>query len=127
MNFITKLIKGEYGLRKTFWIYGTLYQLILGAIIVVTINFSLSSVDLSSINFNQKEILIVKKILSEIKFGYMLIILFEIFILLIYTIIITKGMWKSASNNDGWFWSLCVKLMIAGSIIHFLFGLTSQL
>ena len=127
MNFITKLIKGEFGLRKTFWIYGTLYQLILGAIIVVTINFGLSSVDLSSINFNQKEILIVKEILSEIKFGYMLIILFEIFILLIYTIIITIGMWKSASNNDGWFWSLCVKLMIAGSIIHFLFGLTSQL
>ena len=127
MNFITKLIKGEYGLRKTFWIYGTLYQLILGAIIVITINLSLGSIDLSSINFNQKEILIIKQILSEIKFGYMVIILLEIFILLIYTIIITIGMWKSASKNDGWFWSFCVKLMIAGSIINFLFGLTSQL
>ena len=127
MNFIIKLIKGEYGLRKTFWIYGTLYQLILGAIIVITINFSLGSIDISSINFNQKAILIIKQILSEIKFGYMVIILFEIFILIIYTIIITIGMWKSASNNDGWFWSFCVKLMIAGSIINFLFGLTSQL
>ena len=127
MNFITKLIKGEYGLRKTFWIYGTLYQLILSVIIVITINFSLGSIDLSSINFNQKTILIIKQILSEIKFGYMVIILLEIFILLIYTIIITIGMWKSASNSDGWFWSFCVKLMIAGSIINFLFGLTSQL
>ena len=69
MSFITKLIKGEFGLRKTFWIYGTLYQLILGAIIVITINFSLSSIDLSSINFNQKTILIIKQILSEIKFA----------------------------------------------------------
>jgi len=127
MNFILKLIKGEYGLTKTFWIYGTLYQLIFGAIIVITIYFGINSIDISLINFNQKEIAIVKQIFSEISFGYLLVILFEIFILLIYTIIITIGMWKSASNSDGWFWSLCVKLFIAGSIIHFIFGLTSQL
>ena len=41
--------------------------------------------------------------------GYLIAILLEILILVIYTIIVTIGLWRSASNRDGWFWSLLLK------------------
>lgn len=124
MNFLSKLAKGEYSLPMTFWVYGTLYQMLIGAIMIATIYFGIASIDTTGIDYTQPDkAKIIDEVVERMHFGYLLAILFEILFLLIYTIIVTIGLWKSASNRDGWFWSAIVKLMIAGSLLYYLYGL----
>lgn len=123
MNFLSKLAKGEYSLPMTFWVYGTLYQMLIGAIMIATIYFGIASIDTTGIDYTQPDkAKIIDEVVERMHFGYLLAILFEILFLLIYTIIVTIGLWRSASNRDGWFWSAIVKLMIAGSLLYYLYG-----
>jgi len=62
MNFLKNLIKGDYGLGKTFWVYGTLYQLIFSLVIFITFFFFFFSIDKSLINYSQIPELIIKQI-----------------------------------------------------------------
>ena len=123
MSFFSKLAKGEYSLPMTFWVYGTLYQMLIGAIMIATIYFGIASIDTTGIDYTQPDkAKIIDEVVERMHFGYLLAILFEILFLLIYTIIVTIGLWRSASNRDGWFWSAIVKLMIAGSLLYYLYG-----
>ncbi|WP_440932219.1 hypothetical protein [Candidatus Pelagibacter sp.] len=122
MNFLSKLAKGEYSLPMTFWVYGTLYQIIIGAIMIATIYFGVASVDTSGIDYSQEKSVVIEQVFSSMGLGYLIAILLEILILLIYTIIVTIGLWRSASNRDGWFWSGLVKIMIVGSLLYYLYG-----
>ena len=123
MNFLSKLAKGEYSLPMTFWVYGTLYQMLIGAIMIATIYFGIASIDTTGIDYTQPDkAKIIDEVVERMHFGYLLAILFEILFLLIYTIIVTIGLWRSASNRDGWFWSAIVKLMISGSLLYYLYG-----
>jgi len=123
MNFFSKLAKGEYSLPMTFWVYGTLYQMIIGAIMIATIYFGVASIDTTGIDYSQPDkAKIVEEVFERMHIGYLIAILLEMLILLIYTIIVTIGLWRSASNRDGWFWSAIVKLMIAGSLLYYLYG-----
>ena len=123
MNFLSKLYRGEYSLPMTFWVYGTLYQILIGAIMIATIYFGVMSIDTTGIDYTQPDKQkIIDEVIERMHLGYLLAILFEIFFLLIYTLIVTIGLWRSASNRDGWFWSLIVKLIIAGSILYYLYG-----
>ena len=123
MNFLSKLYRGEYSLPMTFWVYGTLYQILIGAIMIATIYFAVASIDTTGIDYTQPDkAKIIEEVFDRMHLGYLLAILFEIFFLVIYTLIVTIGLWRSASNRDGWFWSLIVKLIIAGSILYYLYG-----
>ena len=123
MNFLSKLAKGEYSLPMTFWVYGTLYQMLIGAIIIATIYFGVASIDTTGIDYSQPDkAKIIEEVFERMHFGYLIAILLEILFLLIYTIIVTIGLWRSATNRDGWFWSSIVKLMIAGSLLYYLYG-----
>ncbi len=123
MNFLKNLIKGDYGLGKTFWVYGTLYQLIFSLIIFITFFFALDSIDKSLINYSQNPELIIKQIFSNISNFFATILVIELAILLIYTLIITVAMWRSASNNKNWFWPRVVKVSIALSVVYYLYKL----
>ena len=123
MNFFSKLAKGEYSLPMTFWVYGTLYQMLIGAIMIATIYFGVASIDTTGIDYSQPDkAKIIEEVFERMHLGYLIAILLEILILLIYTIIVTIGLWRSATNRDGWFWSSIVKLMIAGSLLYYLYG-----
>ena len=123
MSFFSKLVKGEYSLPMTFWVYGTLYQLIIGAIMIATIYFGVASIDTTGIDYTQPDkAKIIEEVFERMHLGYLIAILLEILFLIIYTIIVTIGLWRSASNRDGWFWSSIVKLMIAGSLLYYLYG-----
>ena len=123
MNFLSKLAKGEYSLPMTFWVYGTLYQMLIGAIMIATIYFGVASIDTTGIDYTQPDkAKIIEEVFERMHFGYLIAILLEILFLLIYTIIVTIGLWRSATNRDGWFWSSIVKLMIAGSLLYYLYG-----
>ena len=122
MNFLSKLAKGEFSLPMTFWVYGTLYQIIIGAIMIATIYFGVASIDTSGIDYSQEKSVVIEQVFSSMGLGYLIAILLEILILLIYTIIVTIGLWRSASNRDGWFWSGLVKIMIVGSLLYYLYG-----
>ena len=123
MNFLSKLYRGEYSLPMTFWVYGTLYQILIGAILIATIYFGIASIDTTGIDYTQPDkAKIIEEVFDRMHLGYLLAILFEIFFLVIYTLIVTIGLWRSPSNRDGWFWSLIVKLIIAGSILYYLYG-----
>ena len=123
MSFFSKLVKGEYSLPMTFWVYGTLYQMIIGAIMIATIYFGVASIDTTGIDYTQPDkAKIIEEVFERMHLGYLIAILLEILFLLIYTIIVTIGLWRSATNRDGWFWSSIVKLMIAGSLLYYLYG-----
>ena len=123
MNFFSKLAKGEYSLPMTFWVYGTLYQMLIGAIMIATIYFGVASIDTTGIDYSQPDkAKIIEEVFERMHIGYLIAILLEILFLLIYTIIVTIGLWRSATNRDGWFWSSIVKLMIAGSLLYYLYG-----
>ena len=123
MNFFSKLAKGEYSLPMTFWVYGTLYQMLIGAIMIATIYFGVASIDTTGIDYTQPDkAKIIEEVFERMHLGYLIAILLEILFLIIYTIIVTIGLWRSASNRDGWFWSSIVKLMIAGSLLYYLYG-----
>ena len=123
MNFLSKLAKGEYSLPMTFWVYGTLYQMLIGAIMIATIYFGVASIDTTGIDYSQPDkAKIIEEVFERMHLGYLIAILLEILFLLIYTIIVTIGLWRSATNRDGWFWSSIVKLMIAGSLLYYLYG-----
>ena len=123
MNFLGKLVKGEYSLPMTFWVYGTLYQILIGAIMIATIYFGVASIDPTGIDYTQPDkAKIMDEVVERMHFGYLLAILFEIIFLVVYTIIVTIGLWKSASNRDGWFWSSIVKIIIVGSLLYYLYG-----
>ena len=123
MNFFSKLAKGEYSLPMTFWVYGTLYQMLIGAIMIATIYFGVASIDTTGIDYTQPDkAKIIEEVFERMHLSYLIAILLEILFLLIYTIIVTIGLWRSASNRDGWFWSSIVKLMIAGSLLYYLYG-----
>ena len=123
MSFFSKLIKGEYSLPMTFWVYGTLYQMLIGAIMIATIYFGVASIDTTGIDYTQPDkAKIIEEVFDRMHLGYLIAILLEILFLLIYTIIVTIGLWRSATNRDGWFWSSIVKLMIAGSLLYYLYG-----
>ena len=123
MSFFSKLAKGEYSLPMTFWVYGTLYQILIGAIIIATIYFGVASIDTTGIDYTQADkAKIIEEVFERMHFGYLLAILLEILFLIVYTIIITIGLWRSATNRDGWFWSAIVKLMIVGSLLYYLYG-----
>ena len=123
MNFLSKLVKGEYSLPMTFWVYGTLYQILIGAIMIATIYFGVASIDTTGIDYSQPDkAKIVEEVFDRMHLGYLIAILLEILFLLIYTILVTIGLWRSATNRDGWFWSSIVKLMIAGSLLYYLYG-----
>ena len=123
MNFLAKLAKGEYSLPMTFWVYGTLYQMLIGAIMIATIYFGIASIDTTGIDYTQPDkAKIIDEVVERMHFGYLLAILFEIIFLVVYTIIVTIGLWKSASNRDGWFWSSIVKIIIVGSLLYYLYG-----
>ena len=123
MNFLSKLAKGEYSLPMTFWVYGTLYQMLIGALMIATIYFGIASIDTTGIDYTQPDkAKIIEEVFERMHFGYLIAILLEILFLLIYTIIVTIGLWRSATNRDGWFWSSIVKLMIAGSLLYYLYG-----
>ena len=123
MSFFSKLAKGEYSLPMTFWVYGTLYQMLIGAIMIATIYFGVASIDTTGIDYSQPDkAKIIEEVFERMHLGYLIAILLEILFLLIYTIIVTIGLWRSATNRDGWFWSSIVKLMIAGSLLYYLYG-----
>ena len=122
MNFLSKLAKGEYSLPMTFWVYGTLYQILIGAIMIATIYFGVASIDTAGLDYSQEKSKVIEEVFSKMGLGYLIAILLEILILVIYTIIVTIGLWRSASNRDGWFWSAIVKIMIAGSLLYYLYG-----
>ena len=122
MSFLSKLAKGEYSLPMTFWVYGTLYQLLIGAIMIATIYFGVASIDTAGLDYSQEKSKVIEEVFSRMGLGYLIAILLEILILIIYTIIVTIGLWRSASNRDGWFWSAIVKIMIAGSLLYYLYG-----
>jgi len=75
------------------------------------------------INYNQNPELIIKQIFSNINNFYATILVIELAILLIYTLIITVAMWRSASNNKNWFWPRVVKVSIALSVVYYLYKL----
>lgn len=122
MNFLSKLAKGEYSLPMTFWVYGTLYQILIGAIMIATIYFGVASIDTDGLDYSQEKTKVIEEVFSRMGLGYLVAILLEILILVVYTIIVTIGLWRSASNRDGWFWSAIVKIMIAGSLLYYLYG-----
>ena len=122
MNFLSKLARGEYSLPMTFWVYGTLYQMLIGAIMIATIYFGVASIDTAGLDYSQEKSKVIEEVFSRMGLGYLIAILLEILILVIYTIIVTIGLWRSASNRDGWFWSTIVKIMIAGSLLYYLYG-----
>ena len=61
MNFLSKLAKGEFSLPMTFWVYGTLYQIIIGAIMIATIYFGVASIDTSGIDYSQEKSVVIDR------------------------------------------------------------------
>ena len=98
MNFLSKLYRGEYSLPMTFWVYGTLYQILIGAILIATIYFGIASIDTTGIDYTQPDkAKIIEEVFDRMHLGYLLAILFEIFFLISYTLIDKKSADRSGN------------------------------
>ena len=104
MNFdFKKLINGEIGLKKAFWLYGNIYPFFISLIIILTIVVLQEDITLSIVNQKFMNISITGKIL----------IIFEGLIFFIYTSFATIGVWKSANKYEGKkIWVYTSKLLI---------------
>jgi len=98
MNFLLKLKAGDYGLAKTYWLYG------------VIVNIAYRLIDL-----------VVTKFSFELS-----IVLF--FIMAIYTFFQIFGLWNAASRYEGLkIWAVIAKVLaVLGAMLYFL-GLFAML
>jgi len=98
MNFLLKLKAGDYGLAKTYWLYG------------VIVNIAYRLIDLG-----------VTKFSFELS-----IVLF--FIMAIYTFFQIFGLWNAASRYEGLkIWAVIAKVLaVLGAMLYFL-GLFAML
>ena len=98
MNFLLKLKAGDYGLAKTYWLYG------------VVVNIAYRLIDLA-----------VTKFSFELS-----IVLF--FIMAIYTFFQIFGLWNAASRYEGLkIWAVIAKVLaVLGAMLYFL-GLFAML
>ena len=92
MNFaFKKLINGEIGLKKAFWLYGNMYPFFISLIIILTIVALQEDIKVS----------IVSQKFMNISFIWKMLIIFEGLIFFIYTSFATIGVWKSANKYEG--------------------------
>ena len=92
MNFFyKKLIHGEIGLKKAFWLYGNIYPFFISLVIILTLAALQEDTKISIVSQKFKDISYVGKIL----------IIFEGLIFFIYTSFATIGVWKSANKYEG--------------------------
>jgi len=98
MNFLLKLKAGDFGLAKTYWLYG------------VIVNIAYRLIDL-----------VVTKFSFELS-----IVLF--FIMAIYTFFQIFGLWNAASRYEGLkIWAVIAKVLaVLGAMLYFL-GLFAML
>ena len=88
VNFLTDLKDGDYGLAKTYWLFGVIGNILISFLIIPILSIS-------------KVLLIIGLI-----------------VIVIYTIIVLIGIWNSASNYRGSnFWSLLAKIAVVLGVI----------
>ena len=92
MNFsFKKLINGEIGLKKAFWLFGNIYPFFISLVIILTIVALQEDIKISIVNQKFMDISYIGKVL----------IIFEGLIFFIYASFATIGVWKSASKYEG--------------------------
>jgi hypothetical protein len=89
--FYKKLINGEIGLKRAFWLYGNIYPFFISLFIILTIVVLQEDIKISI--FSQK--------FMDISYIGKVLIIFEGLIFFIYTSFATIGVWKSANNYEG--------------------------
>ena len=90
LNF-KKLINGEIGLKRAFWLYGNIYPFFISLIIILTIVVLQEDIKIS----------IVSQKFMDISFIGKLLIFYEGFIFFIYSSCATIGVWRSANRYEG--------------------------
>ena len=104
MNFFyKKLIHGEIGLKRAFWLYGNIYPFFISLVIILTIVALQEDIKIS----------IVSQKFMNISFIGKILIFFEGLIFFIYTSFATIGVWRSANNFEGKkIWAYSSKFLI---------------
>lgn len=105
-NTLKKLFKGEYNLAKSYWFFGNIIPLLLFLLILgVIFGFSNHPLEkLKTINF-----------VPETTLSLILTLILSV-ITLIYIVISTIGVWRSASKHTGglfWAWAAKITIVIA--------------
>jgi len=110
-KMLKKLWNGHYSLSKSYWFFGNIVPLIFFIILIgLAISFQENVLDAL---LNQK---FVPKGLYE-----RLILLFITFLFLIYSIISTVGIWRSANHYTGKrYWSVIAKFAIVFALFAYL-------
>ncbi len=97
-GFLSKLIDGDYGLAKTFWVYGFLTKWVL--------NFILQLIARSS--------------------GSMGFISIGVFLITTYEILLLFGIWNSAKKYNGpSMWAIIAKILVILGLLTLIFGIMS--
>lgn len=103
MHILKKIIRGEFSLKKTFWLYGNIYPFFISLIIILTLLY---------FQENIKDSIIQKKFMN-ISFAAKLIIILQGFIFFLYSTIATIGVWRSANKFEGSkLWKYLAKVLI---------------
>ena len=103
MNTLEKLIKGQFPLKKTFWLYGNIYPFFISLIIILTLLY---------FQENIKDSIVQQKFMN-ISLAAKLIIILQGIIFFVYSTIATIGVWRSANKYEGKkFWKYLAKILI---------------
>jgi len=99
-GFFKKLSNGDFGLAKTFWLYGVLVGLILDSIVIITISADDEPIVMSSIS------------------------LVFILLFIIYEIPVFMGIWRTGNRYEGSkIWVTLAKIAVVAGIIWLLLNL----
>lgn len=111
VKILKKLYNGEYSLAKSYWFFGNVIPLALFLVILSTI-FIFSENPIQKIqNFN---------FIPENTTSLILTIFFSL-ITILYIIISTIGVWRSANNHNGKkIWAILAKVLIIIACISYL-------
>lgn len=111
MKIVAKLYKGKYSLSKSYWLFGNVVPLILFTLILISI-FVFSNDPLNklrSLNFR-----------PETTFSLITTVILSL-VTLVYIIISTIGVWRSASKYQGKkIWPILAKITIVIAFISYL-------
>lgn len=103
MIFIKKLWQGEYTLSKSYWFFGNIVPLFF---FIFLISFSLLCQE------NVLDALLNLKFIPPL-FYQKIIIIFVCIVFLIYSVISTVGIWRSANKHQGKkHWAILAKITI---------------
>ena len=83
INFLTDLKDGDYGLAKTYWLFGVIGNIVINILILPLLTASI------------------------------ILFIVGLIIIVIYTIIVLIGIWNAASDfNGSSFWSVLAKIAV---------------